>query len=90
MIPVDLNRLREATESGWTQFENHGDTMVAMPRPRFDEYHQTSRAVLDAPTVRWCAVTGTNELGPEECEGVCDPDHGCGRVALVPVKGGQE
>jgi hypothetical protein len=97
---IDLNRLREATDSGWTQFENHGDTMVAMPRERFDGYHQTSRAVLESPHVWWCATDMRGDAKPipntaamvatrGRCGGCgkIPASSGCGWVALVPITG---
>ena len=69
MIPVDPDRLREAV---WDHRQGDDDTIL----------EELVQAVLDAPTVWWCAESGL----PMRC---LDGEP-CGMVALVPVKGGQE
>lgn len=78
MIPVDLNRLREARGSSvWIGgSENTADDAVI---------NAAVGAVLDAPTVWWCA----NKMeGFSVMHACCASDHGCGFMALVPVRRG--
>ena len=83
MIPVDLNRLREAMTHGMQE------------RDRRDVLAGLGAAVLDVEPMWWCA---SRERAGERRQvedhvwcGTCDrSEDGCGFVALVPVKGGQE
>ena len=79
MIPVDLNRLREALSPS-----DMKDTFAVID--------DAAEAVLNAPTVLWCGEyrRATVMLEASGVCGECGKDaekSGCGPVALVPVKG---
>ena len=92
MIPVDLNRLREAREAflPLDPAENHPIGIELMRRVT-----DAVDAVLDAPTVRWCEThESVAPFGnPNNCESWSRGAIGGCSIsvrALVPVKGGQE
>lgn len=74
MIPVDLNRLREAREYDMTD--------------RVQIERETADAVLDAPIVWFCGAFQRTADVELSCGGHRTFD--CGWHVLVPVKGGQE
>ena len=81
-MTVDLDRL--------------GEAMWDIDCP--EEHGQLVRAVLDAPTVWWCAgpMIGYGRPYPGDCDGTeerfsdgsVNRHDTCGWVVLVPVKGG--
>ena len=90
MIPVDLDRLREAREAfGPIDPEDNHPVGIYLMRQLTDAV----QAVLDAPTVWWCAKYRKDlpaDRRTVECHVYPEHHPDCGWVNLVPVKGGQE